>query len=133
MWCLPELIRIKGEILNTADVSDSQGVSEALYMQAMELARRQAALPFELRAATSLARLKHRQGKATQAKALLLAVYERFTEGFATSDLREARAVRISSSRRDWQTTRPGERHIVRRIVIVAASPGALSTNSSEP
>lgn len=93
LWFLPELLRIKGEILGAGDVPDSRGVSEALYMQALDSARRQAALSFELRAATSLARLKHRQGKSNEAKSLLLAVYEKFTEGFATSDLKEARAL----------------------------------------
>jgi predicted ATPase len=74
-------------------VLDAQGACETLYREAIELARKQGALSFELRAATSLARLKHRQGQTKQAKALLLSVYEQFTEGFASSDLKEARAL----------------------------------------
>src|SRR5262249_44465206 len=63
LWCLPELIRIKADILSAFDGLDAQYVCESLYMQAVELARRQGALSFELRAATSLARLEHRRGR----------------------------------------------------------------------
>jgi predicted ATPase/DNA-binding winged helix-turn-helix (wHTH) protein len=93
LWCVPELMRIKSEILNAADVLDSKGECEALHMQAIELARRQGALSFELRAVISLARLKHRQRRTDQAQPLLSAAYEKFTEGFTTSDLKEARTL----------------------------------------
>jgi len=51
------------------------------------------ALSWELRAATSLARLWHEQGRTTEARALLMPVYDRFTEGFDTADLRAARGL----------------------------------------
>ena len=61
--------------------------------QSLEIARRQAAKTFELRAATSLARLWHRQGKRDAARDLLAPVYEWFTEGFTTRDLKDAMAL----------------------------------------
>ena len=59
----------------------------------MEIAQRQEAKSFELRAATSLARLWQSQGKQTEARELLAAVYEWFTEGFDTADLKDAEAL----------------------------------------
>jgi predicted ATPase/DNA-binding winged helix-turn-helix (wHTH) protein len=82
-WCLPELLRIKGDLLQ----------SEDHYRQALATARQQGALSWELRAATSLARLWQLQGKAADAYDLLSAVYGRFTEGFETIDLTSARAL----------------------------------------
>ena len=61
--------------------------------QALDWARRQGALSFELRAATSLARLQSDQGRPADAMALLQPVYHRFTEGFETADLRGAKAL----------------------------------------
>jgi predicted ATPase len=57
------------------------------------LASRQGALSWELRAATNLARLLRDQGHRAEAKALLQPVYDRFTEGFDTADLKAARAL----------------------------------------
>ena len=59
--------------------------------QAIDWARRQGALSFELRAATSLARLQRDQGRPADAMALLQPVYDRFTEGFETADLKAAK------------------------------------------
>jgi predicted ATPase len=70
-----------------------QSEAEALLGQALEIGRRQEAKLFELRAATSMARLWQRQGKRDAARALLLPVYEWFTEGFETRDLIEAKAL----------------------------------------
>jgi predicted ATPase len=50
-------------------------------------------LSWELRAATSLARLLRDQGRSADATALLQPVYDRFTEGFATADLKAAKAL----------------------------------------
>ena len=61
--------------------------------QALGIARRQQARGWELRAATSLARLWQGQGKRAEAHALLAPVYGWFTEGLDTADLREAKAV----------------------------------------
>ena len=60
---------------------------EALFRQALDEARRQEALSWELRAATSLARLLRDQGRRAEAIVCLQSVYDRFTEGFATADL----------------------------------------------
>jgi predicted ATPase len=67
--------------------------AEGLFGQALEIARRQEAKTFELRAATSLARLWQRQGKRDAARALLAPLYAWFTEGFDTRDLIEAKAL----------------------------------------
>jgi predicted ATPase len=92
-WCLPELLRIKGEILRLEGTADAIEAAEDHFKQALEWARRQEALSWELRAATSLADLWHRRGKTGEADQLLSAVYSRFTEGFETADLRAARAL----------------------------------------
>jgi predicted ATPase len=63
------------------------------FTQALELARRQGALSWELRCATSLARLLRDQGRSGDATAQLQPVYDRFTEGFATADLKTAKAL----------------------------------------
>jgi len=57
------------------------------------VARRQGALSWELRAATSLARFWRGQQRVTQARKLLGPVYRRFTEGFETADLTAAKAL----------------------------------------
>ena len=77
--------------------------AEALFNQSLEIARRQEAKTFELRAATSLARLWQRQGKCDApsgalakedaARALLSPLYAWFTEGFDTRDLKDAKAL----------------------------------------
>src|SRR5438309_10506810 len=61
-----EFLRIKGEILLRADAANAATAAEDLFRQAIELGRRQDAFSWELRSATSLARLYHRQGRATQ-------------------------------------------------------------------
>jgi predicted ATPase len=61
--------------------------------QALALARRQEAKSLELRAAMSLTRLWHQQGKRDEARALLAPIYGWFTEGFDTADLQEARTL----------------------------------------
>jgi predicted ATPase len=68
-------------------------IAEDRFRQALDSARRQGALSFELRAATSLARLLHDRGRSTEGKALLRPVYDRFTEGFDTADLKVAKAL----------------------------------------
>jgi len=67
--------------------------SEIAFKQALQLARQQRAKSWELRAATSLARLWGEQDRRTEAHELLAPVYGWFTEGFDTADLRDARAL----------------------------------------
>jgi predicted ATPase len=61
--------------------------------QALDCARQQGALSWELRAATSAARLLRDQGRRGDAVAILEPVYGKFTEGFETADLKSARAL----------------------------------------
>ena len=66
---------------------------EAAIRQSLELSHKQQEKSWELRAAASLARLRRDQGRRAEARALLAPVYGWFTEGFATSDLKEAKAL----------------------------------------
>jgi predicted ATPase len=67
--------------------------AEACFQQALDVARRQRAKSWELRAAMSLARLWQQQGKRAEAHALLAPIYGWFTEGFDTADLQEAKVL----------------------------------------
>lgn len=88
-----ELHRLKGVLLLQADPRANDAEAEANFWQALDVARRQQAKALELRAATSLCRLWQQQGKVNAARALLADVYDWFTEGFETLDLREAQAL----------------------------------------
>jgi predicted ATPase len=90
-WLTPELLRLKGELLLLQSPPAVAERPEALFRQALDEARRQETLSWELRAATSLARLLRNQGRPVDAMAFLQPVYDRFTEGFDTADLRTAR------------------------------------------
>ena len=92
-WCVAELLRIKGELLLLQGGSGAPAVAEDHYRQALGWARRQGALSWELRAATSLAKLWRDQNRSTEAIALLAPIYNRFTEGFDTADLKAAKAL----------------------------------------
>jgi predicted ATPase len=87
-----ELHRIKGTLL-LACSEDRHAEAEACYHQALDVARRQQAKSWELRAATSLARLWKSKNKRQEAYHLLVPVYNWFTEGFDTADLQEAKAL----------------------------------------
>jgi class 3 adenylate cyclase/predicted ATPase len=86
-----ELHRVRGELLLRRGADDSQ--VEACFNRAIEIARRQQAKSFELRAAMSRARGLRTQGKTAKARRLLQEVYDWFTEGFDTPDLMEAEAL----------------------------------------
>jgi predicted ATPase/DNA-binding winged helix-turn-helix (wHTH) protein len=89
----PELIRLKGELTMQQATPGAAASAEALLRQALDGAREQGTLSWELRAATSLARLLHRQGRPAETIACLQPVYGRFTEGFGTSDLIAAKQI----------------------------------------
>ena len=72
---------------------DPQGEAEACFLNAIEIAQKQQAKSWELRAVTSLARLWQQHGKKAEAHKLLGDVYTWFTEGFDTKDLQEAKAL----------------------------------------
>jgi predicted ATPase len=86
---LAELHRLKGELLLRHDEADA----ETSFCQAPEVARNQGARSWELRAASSLGRLYHRQGKTEEARPLLAEIVDWFSEGFDTADLEGARAL----------------------------------------
>jgi predicted ATPase len=87
-----ELLRLQAELLRLGNRRDE---AKASFEAALELARRQGALSFELRAATGLARLLHDGGQDAAAQPLLRGVYERFTEGFDSRDLALARSLLV--------------------------------------
>jgi predicted ATPase len=92
-WLTPELLRVKGELLLLQRTSAVAETAENLFRQTLDAARRQGMLSWELRAATSIARLLCDQDRSAEALTILQPVYERFTEGFDTADLRSARAL----------------------------------------
>jgi predicted ATPase len=91
-WWEAELYRLKGELLLTRPIPDAPQ-AETCFRQALDVARHQQAKALELRAATSLSRLWQQQGKRDEARQLLAPIYGWFTEGFATADLQEAKAL----------------------------------------
>src|SRR5207247_8273292 len=87
-----EVYRIKGELLLQQAIPDAPQ-AEACFQQALDVACRQQAKSWELRAAISLSRLWQCQGKRAAARELLAPIYGWFTEGFDTADLQEAKAL----------------------------------------
>ena len=109
-----ELYRLKGELLLAQEIKsqnskvkaqksrvpnpqsqilDPNSEAEACFLKAIEIAQRQQAKSWELRATTSLARLWQQQGKTAEAHQMLSEIYHWFTEGFDTKDLQEAKAL----------------------------------------
>jgi predicted ATPase len=93
LWCRPELLRIKGELRLLERGGKGAQAAEQLFREGLDLARKQAVLSWELRCATSLARLWCELGRSGPARELLAPVYSRFTEGFETADLKSAKAL----------------------------------------
>jgi class 3 adenylate cyclase/predicted ATPase len=89
-WFAAELNRHKGQLLLRQGQSEA---AEELYRKALSIAEEQEAKLWELRATTSLARLRRDQGRHAEARDLLAPVYGWFTEGFDTPDLREAKTL----------------------------------------
>src|SRR6516162_1158777 len=89
-WLEAELYRLRGQLLLRRGHAEA---AENRYREALRIAREQEGKLWELRAAVSLARLWHDQGRRGEARDLLSPTYRWFTEGFDTRDLREARAL----------------------------------------
>ena len=89
---LSELLRLKAEVL-AARTQASRAVAMDVLKESLRVAREQTALAYQLRSATTLARLLSDEGHRDRAREILAPVYERFTEGFETPDLRIAHAV----------------------------------------
>ena len=92
-WHVPELLRVKGELMPLSLKGESMAAAERCFVGAIEEASRQGALFWELRASVSLANLRVRQDRRKDARQLLVPVYRRFTEGFETADLVVARTI----------------------------------------
>jgi predicted ATPase/class 3 adenylate cyclase len=98
-----ELYRLKGQLTlkqfgvrsprSAAPSTQAEVKADACFQQAIDTAREMSAKSFELRAATSLARLWQQQGRRAEARQLLAKIYNWFTEGFDTRDLQEAKAL----------------------------------------
>ncbi len=89
-WWKAEMHRVKGDLLLHQSTSEASQAANC-FLQALDVARNQQAKSLELRAATSLARLRQCQDKRQEAYELLAPMYDWFTEGFDTADLQEAK------------------------------------------
>jgi predicted ATPase len=96
-WLEAELYRLKGALTLQRHTSGPRSLveeeAEAYFRKAMEIAKRQAAKSLELRAVMNLSRLWDQQGKKAEARQMLAHIYNWFSEGFDTKDLREAKAL----------------------------------------
>ena len=90
-WTLPEVMRQTAE-LSRATGADHRDVEKGL-IEAIETAQEQSAKSWELRAAPSLAQLKRDHGKPDEGRRILAPVYDWFTEGFDTADLKKAKTL----------------------------------------
>ncbi len=92
-WVIAELLRVKGELVSLQGTPGAAVKAELCFHQALDWAKRQNALSWQLRVAMSLAQLLRDQHRFDDAIAHLQPVYDRFTEGFETADLKLARAL----------------------------------------
>jgi predicted ATPase len=92
-WYVPELLRIQGELLLQNGADEAIRAAENCFKRALVLAQEQGATFWELRAATSLARLRASQNRHEEARQVLAPVYNRFTEGHETADMRYAKTM----------------------------------------
>jgi predicted ATPase len=90
-WCLPELLRTRGELAFLQTGSPVE--AETYFQHAIELARTQGALSWELRVATSLARSRKLQGKPADGREILAPALKAFTEGLDSQDVTSATAL----------------------------------------
>ena len=112
-WATAEALRIKARILSSAGDGKNFPEIEAILLNSLEIARRQQARCWQLRTSCDLARLWQRQGRNKKALKLLQSVYDQFTEGFDTADLRDAQAL-LRNLRRNLTDGRGRRR--VRRV-----------------
>jgi predicted ATPase len=100
-WAMAEMLRVKARLLLATGRAEADEI-ETILVESLEIARQQRARCWELRASCDLARLWQSQGEGRRRKALKLlqSVYDQFTEGFDTADLRDAKSL-IRSLRRN--------------------------------
>jgi predicted ATPase len=89
---VPEALRLRGEF-KLRQNPENAASAERDFEDAIALSARQGASSWQLRAASSLARLRWRQGRSAEARAALGPIHDWFTEGFDTVDLKAARAL----------------------------------------
>jgi predicted ATPase len=89
---MAEMLRVKARLLLATGRADADEI-ETILVNSLEIARRQRARCWELRASCDLARLWQGQGRGKKALKLLQSIYDQFTEGFDTADLRDAKAL----------------------------------------
>jgi predicted ATPase/DNA-binding winged helix-turn-helix (wHTH) protein len=94
-WSTPELLRLDAMLLLWHGTSGGDAAAEAKLLRALKVARAQKALSWELRAAISLAQLWRRRDRGAEAHKLLMATFRKFTEGFETSDLLQAKSLLV--------------------------------------
>ena len=96
-WMQPELLRIKGEYLLSKEKPQPDN-AESAFIKALEVAREHEAKSWELRTAISLAEFWRSQERESEARDLITPIYEWFSEGFGTPDLRAANSLLESLS-----------------------------------
>jgi predicted ATPase/DNA-binding winged helix-turn-helix (wHTH) protein len=92
-WCLPELFRIRAELVLRRPTAIARHAAETDLRKSIELAHSQGARSWQLRAATTLAKIWYAEDRRSEARDLLLPICDWFTEGFATQDFKAAKAV----------------------------------------
>ena len=91
-WMEPEVLRVKGDLLLAGEHPD-KNAAETAFSESLQVARDHKAKSWELRAAMSLTQLWQSQGRESRAPEILIPIFEWFTEGFDTADLKEAKAL----------------------------------------
>ena len=103
-WAMAEVLRSKAALLSSG--AAKRGEVEATLLASLDLARRQGACSWELRASCDLSRFWQRQSRHKAAYKLLQSVYDQFTEGFDTPDLRDARKLLLNLRRKTAKAPR---------------------------
>jgi tetratricopeptide (TPR) repeat protein len=93
-YCEPETYRLKGELLLKQNASNVEEATTC-FRKAIEISRKQSAKSWELRVTMCLARLLKNQGRRDEARSMLADIYNWFTEGFDTADLKDAKALLV--------------------------------------
>lgn len=91
-WCAPEVLRAQAEAVLAQGTPQSVSGAESILMKALGLARRQGAVAWELRTATSLGRIWREQERTSEAREVVATALSRLTEGLHTADVRSARS-----------------------------------------
>ena len=112
-WAMAEVLRIKASLL--ARAGDGKiAEAEAVLLDSLDIAERQQARSWQLRTACDLSRLWQRQGRDATALKLLQSVYDEFTEGFDTEDLRDAHKLLLTLKPNPrWKRTTDGRKYSV--------------------